>query len=97
MPFLTLAAQCVAMFVASFAIGYLPLAFKSAMKGQCARWSRQAYALSLQKLTLGRPPGRTLKAVSVFGMGLLVGAALTVIIPECVQAGAARTVPQPTD
>ncbi len=33
MPLLTLCAQSVAMFVASFGIGYLPLAFNSVMGG----------------------------------------------------------------
>lgn len=31
-------------------------------------------------------PGRTLKMISVLGMGLLVGAALTIIIPESVSS-----------
>jgi hypothetical protein len=34
MPLLTLVAQSVAMFAASFGIGYLPLAFKSVMSGK---------------------------------------------------------------
>jgi len=58
MGLLVLLGQAVAMFVASFVIGYLPLALHSKMSA------------------------KKMKAVSVFGMGLLVGAALTVIIPE---------------
>lgn len=36
--------------------------------------------------------GRTLKAISVMGMGLLVGAALTIIIPEYAQYTALHSV-----
>jgi zinc transporter 9 len=63
-----LLAQCIAMFVASMLVGSLPLMFKATSSGES----------SLGKLT----PGKQLKAVSVLGMGILVGAALTIIIPE---------------
>lgn len=65
--------QCIAMFVASMLVGSLPLMFKSASSGRyigmMSRWSADI-------------PGKQLKAVSVLGMGILVGAALTIIIPE---------------
>jgi hypothetical protein len=43
MPLLTLFAQSVAMFAASFGIGYLPLAFKSVMSGEQSRSATGKY------------------------------------------------------
>ncbi|WVF72836.1 hypothetical protein IAT40_007654 [Kwoniella sp. CBS 6097] len=58
MGLLLLLGQSACMFIASFAVGSIPLWIKSAASG------------------------RHLKMISVLGMGLLVGAALTIIIPE---------------
>lgn len=45
MPLSTLAGQAVAMFVLSFAVGYLPLVFRKLQQGQSAlRWQAQAVA-----------------------------------------------------
>lgn len=63
MSFLILLAQAAATFIASFAVGYLPLVFKSFLGAH-------------------EGDGRALKCISVVGMGLLVGSALTIIIPE---------------
>ena len=45
---------------------------------------RYVFVSSLQKTTrvMADNLGKRLKAISVFGMGILVGAALTIIIPE---------------
>lgn len=70
MPLLILLLQCICMFVASIVVGGLPLMFKSAASGTSRR--------RIRRLIIGK----TLKAISVLGMGILVGAALTIIIPE---------------
>jgi len=76
MSILILLAQCVTIFLASVLAGSLPLMFKSALSGESLRPSLQQYSCSRFDL------GKRLKIISVFGMGLLVGAALTIIIPE---------------
>jgi zinc transporter 9 len=72
MSLIILLAQCVCMFIASFAVGSLPLMFKSTTSGKLIYTSKG----------LADQLGTRLKAVSTLGMGLLVGAALTIIIPE---------------
>ncbi|GHJ89579.1 hypothetical protein NliqN6_5981 [Naganishia liquefaciens] len=68
MAFSLLLAQACATFAASFIVGYLPLILRSFT----TRHEQQ-----------GDPEGgKVLRAVSVVGMGLLVGSALTIIIPE---------------
>jgi zinc transporter 9 len=74
MGILILMAQCAVMFVASVFAGNLPMMFKSAMTGQQFTWSAPDDAEAAT--------GTRLKAISVFGMGILVGAALAIIIPE---------------
>lgn len=81
MGILILLAQCVAMFLASFLAGSLPLMFRSAMSGPSPPSSSIHFQIS--QLTVRLVLGKRLKVISVFGMGLLVGAALTIIIPEC--------------
>lgn len=66
MSFPLLLAQAAATFLASFCVGYLPLVLKSFARGN----------------EHDPEGGKALRAVSVVGMGLLVGSALTIIIPE---------------
>lgn len=66
MSFPLLLAQASATFLASFLVGYLPLVLKSFARGN----------------EQDPEGGKVSRAVSVVGMGLLVGSALTIIIPE---------------
>ena len=84
MGVLILLVQCVAMFAASLLVGSLPLMFRSAASGK----SRCFFPFGLVADAFA---GKRLKAISVFGMGILVGAALTIIIPECVDFGSCET------
>lgn len=69
MPILALLGQCAAMFAASLLVGALPLMLKSTLSSASA---------PRNPLTLGK----ALSGIQVLGMGLLVGAALAIIIPE---------------
>jgi zinc transporter 9 len=90
MPILILLAQCLAMFAASVVAGNLPLMFKSTMVGKCS--SKVPIHDSTQTRRQGNTrssgdtdvvnAGRRLQMISTTGMGILVGAALTIIIPE---------------
>jgi len=76
--------QSLAMGFSSFFMGLVPLMFSSVASGSFALLPPPPP--SRPKLTLDSivSTGKRLKMASTFGMGLLVGAAMVVIIPECV-------------
>ena len=84
----TLLFQAFAMGVSSFFMGLSPLMFSSVASGECARERARGRVVTVGVPSSPPPfamfapsPGKRLKMASIFGMGLLVGAALIVVIP----------------